>query len=145
MAGAPFERVLLRWLKPGAGGVDPVTGNPVQDAGDIVVLQAHAAPFKATQLRYEPGVDPKVIKFRGDLVVPRLFPPGIGVGEQVAVEYNGYAGMMTITSLITPDIVGVDFGTYFEGDLLITDHPDYLQLDSNEYWELYISSYSREN
>lgn len=120
MAGAPFERVVLRWVTPGAGGVDPVTGNPVFAPGTEEVLEAHAAPFKRSQLRYELGSDPKVIPFRGDLVSPRLFPEGLGVGEQVGVEYAGYSGVLTITSIILPDIVGVDFGAYFEGDLLVT-------------------------
>lgn len=120
MVNAPFERVVLSWLQPGGEGFDPVTGNPVQDAGELVVLEAHAAPVKASQLVYMPGADPKVIRFRGDLVSPRLFPAGLGIGEQVAVEYNGYVGSLTITSIITPDIVGVPFGAYFEGDLVIT-------------------------
>lgn len=120
MAGAPFERVRLTWSSPGTKGVDPVTGNPVFTPGSDEVLEAHAAPFKRSQLRYEPGSDPKVVPFRGDLVSPRLFPDGLGVGEQVAVEYAGYSGVLTITSIIPPDIVGVDFGAYFEGDLLVT-------------------------
>ncbi len=118
LAGAPFQQTTLTYAGEGAASTDSY-GNPIRIPSTGGTLTVVFAPHKATQLQRLDGSDPKVISGRGELIDPLTLPAGVGVGSKLTCTFAGYSCELTITNVIPNDLVGVAFGTYFEGDLRV--------------------------
>lgn len=118
LVDAPFEQLTLTYQTEGTPGTDGY-GNPIINPGTPGTLTVLFAPFKATQLERQDGVDPKLMPGRGELIDPLTLPAGVGIGTELTCTYAGYSCTATITTVIPNDLTGVDFGTYFEADLRV--------------------------
>lgn len=114
LADAPFEQVTFTWHQPGSGMVEDPWGNPIPDPGTEVQLKAHFAPWKLPQLQLVPGADQVVVEGRGDLVEPLTFPEGVTKGADLRVTFAGRSWVARLDTIIPNDLIGVNFGTYFE-------------------------------
>jgi len=63
------------------------------------------------------GADVKINRVVGELISPATFAAGVGVGTKLETTYNGFGCELTLTKVIPNDLVGVVFGTAFEGEL----------------------------
>jgi hypothetical protein len=118
LADAPFEQLTLTYQTEGTAGTD-AHGNPILLPGTPGTLSTLFAPFKATQIERVDGSDPKVIPGRGELIDPITLPAGVGIGSVLTCTYAGYSCTATLTAVIPNDLVGVNFGTYFEVDVRV--------------------------
>lgn len=116
LADAPFKQHELVFTKSGGWGTDP-DGQPIILPGDPEILTATFSPFKRTQVVRAEGADPHLIEGRGELMEPLDFPPGVGRGSTLACQYAGSHWSAFITNIVENDLVGVDFGAYFEATL----------------------------
>ena len=114
LADAPFEQVTFTWHQPGSGMVEDPWGNPIPDPGTEVEFRALFAPWKRPQLQLQPGADRVVVEGRGDLVEPLVFPEGVTKGTDLRVNYAGRSWVARLDTIIPNDLVGVNFGAYFE-------------------------------
>jgi hypothetical protein len=116
LTGAPFVKTTLTYtIQVVATGVDSL-GNPTFSTS-TGTLVAFVTPSKAAALQRLPGADVNVVVMKGELDDPLVFPASIGVGSVLSLTYAGQASELTLT-LVTPnDLIGVEFGTYFQGDL----------------------------
>jgi|SRR5690625_945434 len=113
LADAPFERTTF--TAPGTPTVgEDEWGNPIEVPGSPVELVALFAPFKRTQIEFQPGADVSSVEGRGDLLEPLEFPASVRVGSTLSCEYGGKSWSARVTNLIPNDLIGVNFGTYFE-------------------------------
>jgi len=117
IADAPFEKVTLTYSVRGAESGRDALGNPTHSVS-TGMLSALMAPRKGSHLHRQPGVDPKVTSVKGELVTPLTFPPGVGLGSTLTLTWMGQPATLTLTNVIPNDLIGVNFGAYFEGDML---------------------------
>lgn len=121
LASAPFKQLTLTHTTPGGWGTDPETGNPVLTPGETVELKATVTPDRAKQLQLQPGAEKQLTPVRCELMDPLVFPPGVGLGTELALTWAGKASTLKIDSITENDLVGVNFGTYFEGTVTPND------------------------
>lgn len=114
---APFEQTVLIYSVQSSTptGTDEF-GNPTYDT-TTGTLKALLAPFKADQLSQVPGADIPNVPVKGELLEPTSFPAGVQVGSELTLNYGGRSWTLKLTSIIVNDLIGVDFGSYFEGVL----------------------------
>ena len=118
LTNAPFVKTTLTYSVQGAAtGVDAF-GNPVFGT-TTGTLSAFVAPSKSAALQRLPGADVNQVAVVGELDDPLTFPAGVGVGSVLTLTYAGKASQLTLTLVMPNDLVGVDFGTYFQGDLRV--------------------------
>lgn len=118
LADAPFAQTTLTYTVEGMAGPPDEYGNPTYTTTSGTV-KALFAPYRFDQLRFRPGSDPKVIAGRGELIAPLTFPAGVGIGSVLTCTFAGRSCSLTITNIIPNDLVGVDFGAYFAGDMRV--------------------------
>jgi hypothetical protein len=116
LTAAPFTKTTLTYSVLGAPGAADAFGNPtfVTTTGTVV---AFIAPNKTAALQRLPGADENVVPIKGELDDPLVFPAGVGVGSRLTLTYAGRASVLTLTLVAPNDLVGVSFGTFFQGDL----------------------------
>ena len=119
LTGAPFTKYTLTYTVQSAtpGAVDEF-GNPTftTTTGTIV---AFLAPDKSAALQRLAGSDVNAVTIRGELDDPLTLPAGVGVGSVLTVTYAGKASTLTLTLVMPNDLEGVDFGSFFLGDLRV--------------------------
>ena len=116
LTGAPFVKTTLTYTTQAAvTGVDSL-GNPTFSTS-TGTLVAFVTPSKAAALQRLPGADVNVVAMKGELDDPLVFPASIGVGSVLSLTYAGQASELTLTLVMPNDVIGVAFGTYFQGDL----------------------------
>jgi hypothetical protein len=119
LTAAPFTKYTLGYTVQSttAGAVDEF-GNPTfgTTSGTLV---AFLAPDKAAALQRLEGADVNAITVKGELDDPLTFPTGVGVGSVLTLTYAGKASTLTLTLVMPNDLEGVDFGTFFLGDLRV--------------------------
>lgn len=117
LAGAPFVQTTLTARVPVSGQWETdANGNDAPKTTQIT-LKALFAPYRFDQLRFRPGADPKIVAGRGELIDPLTFPSGVGVGSRLSLTWAGQTGELLITNIIPNDLAGIEFGTYFAGDI----------------------------
>lgn len=116
-ADAPFKQTSLEFKSEGSfqTGEDEY-GNPVFSSNDPVVLKAVVAPNKAEMLRRQPGADPKVFPIKGELVDPKESDL-MRIGSTCRLEFQGMPATLSVTAVFRNDVIGVDFGDGFLGDV----------------------------
>lgn len=116
LAGAPFATVTLVHQAPTGGTTTDAHGNIVPET-EPVEYEAMLSPKFADQMERHHGADVKVNRVVGELISPATFAAGVGVGAKLATTYNGFGCELTLTKIIPNDLIGVVFGTAFEGEL----------------------------
>jgi hypothetical protein len=116
LTNAPFTKTTLTYSVQGVAGAPDAFGNPtfVTTTGTLV---AFVSPSKTAALQRLPGADVNAVPMRGELDDPLTFPAGVGVGSVLTLTYAGKPSTLTLTLVMPNDLVGVAFGTYFQGDL----------------------------
>ena len=119
LTSAPFTKYTLTYTvqRTTPGAVDEF-GNPTftTTTGTLV---AFLSPDKSAALQRLPGADVNAVQVKGELDDPLTFPAGVGVGSVLTVTYAGKASTLTLTLVMPNDLEGVDFGTFFLGDLRV--------------------------
>jgi hypothetical protein len=123
LTDAPFTKFTLTYtaqtVTPGAADA---FGNPTFTTTTGTV-SAFLAPIVARGgiggLVRLPGADVNIVPVKGELDSPLTFPAGVGVGSVLTLTYAGKASTLTLTLVAPNDLVGVDFGTFFLGDLRV--------------------------
>lgn len=118
LTGAPFQKTTLTYSIQGAVTGTDQFGNPVFGT-TTGTLSVFLAPSKSAALQRLPGADVNQVAVVGELDDPLTFPAGVGVGSVLTLTYAGKASELTLTLVVPNDLVGVDFGTYFQGDLRV--------------------------
>lgn len=117
LSDAPFKHHKLEYEHATGNMTTDSRGNPIPE---VVTrsLTALLAPYKATQLERMPGADANMMRVRGELLTPLEFPSGTKVGSALEFEWAGMPYTLTLTTIIPNDLEGVDFGAYFEGEVI---------------------------
>ena len=118
LADAPFEQVTFAFNDPSGGHweVDE-WGQDVWVPGGRGELVTQFAPFKRTQIEFQPGANPEVVEGKGELITPLDFPASVRVDSVLQCTFNGRLWDARITNIIPNDLIGVNFGAYFEATL----------------------------
>lgn len=119
LADAPFVQTVFTAPDPDSGswGQDE-WGQDVWIPGTgVISLAAQFAPFKRTQIEFQPGANPELVEGRGELISPLDFPDSVRVGSVLQCTYAGREWDARITNIIPNDLIGVNFGAYFEATL----------------------------
>ena len=118
IADAPFTHTTLTYSAPGVEpGAPDEWGNPTFPPTTGTV-RAIVAPDRAAQLRRLEGADQTLVMVRGELVDPLVFPANVGVGSVLTLTWAGQAMRLTLTGVTPNDIVGVNFGAAFAGEMI---------------------------
>ena len=119
LTAAPFTKYTLTYTVQSTtpGAVDEF-GNPTFTT-TTGTLSAFLSPDKSAALQRLPGADVNAVQVKGELDDPLTFPAGVGVGSVLTVTYAGKASTLTLTLVMPNDLTGVDFGTFFLGDLRV--------------------------
>ena len=118
LTAAPFTKYTLTYTVQGAADTVDEFGNPTFTTTTGTV-SAFLSPDKTTALQRLPGADVNAVQVKGELDDPLTFPAGVGVGSVLTVTYAGKASTLTLTLVMPNDLTGVDFGTFFLGDLKV--------------------------
>lgn len=122
LADAPFLHYALTYAVQSveSTGVDQ-GGNPTfgTTAGSVTALLAPLTTLANPMLQRREGADTQGLLVKGELIDPLTLPPGIGLGSELGVTYAGQTGVLTILSILPNDLVGVDFGDAFEGEIRV--------------------------
>lgn len=118
LADAPFEQVTFSFNDPSGGSWEQDEwGQDVWVPGGRGELVTQFAPFKRTQIEFQPGANPELVEGRGELITPLDFPESVRVGSVLQCEYAGSSWDARLTVIIPNDLIGVNFGAYFEATL----------------------------
>lgn len=119
LTDAPFTKTTLTYtvqtVTPGAADA---FGNPTFTT-TTGTLSAFLSPNKTAALQRLPGSDVNMVPVKGELDDPLTFPAGVGVGSVLTLTYAGKASTLTLTLVMPNDLVGVDFGSFFQGDMRV--------------------------
>jgi hypothetical protein len=118
LTDAPFVKTTLTYTLQGAAGSPDAFGNPTY-ATSTGTVSAFVSAAKIDALQRLEGADAQIVRAQGELDNPLTFPAGVGVGSVLTLTYAGRACTLTLTNVIPNDIVGVRFGTFFQGDLKV--------------------------
>lgn len=118
LTDAPFAKTTLTYTVQGAASGTDAFGNPTFTT-TTGTLSVFLAPSKSAALQRLPGADVNAMTVVGELDDPLTFPAGVSVGSVLDVTYAGLPSKLTLTLVMPNDLVGVDFGTYFQGDLRV--------------------------
>jgi|GEM_PF-4000272 len=125
LADAPFVQTVFTAPDPDSGswGQDEWGQDVWIPGSGVLSLAAQFAPFKRTQIEFQPGANPEAVEGRGELVEPLDFPASVRVDSVLQCTFNGRLWDARITNIIPNDLIGVAFGAYFEAKLVPSEAP----------------------
>lgn len=118
LTNAPFTKTTLTYTVQGTVGAADAFGNPTFTTTTGTV-SAFLSPNKVAALQRLPGADVNIVPVKGELDSPLAFPAGVGVGSVLTLTYAGKASTLTLTLVMPNDLEGVDFGSFFQGDMRV--------------------------